>query len=88
MYDKLENTVQRFDSNLILEDGQTAAQAFCNEIYAIAEASETTATSSAISFSDIFALEDSDDKAIWDQATFINCVNDFFTFCVSWQFSE
>ena len=34
-YEKLHKEL--VDSNLILEDGQTVAQAFCDEIYAIAE---------------------------------------------------
>jgi len=42
-YEKLHKEL--VDSNLILEDGQTVARAFCDEIYAIAEASKAVATS-------------------------------------------
>lgn len=40
-YTGLSNAIE--DSNLIVEDGQTAYSAFCDEIYALAEAQEETA---------------------------------------------
>lgn len=61
-YDILNQTLQ--ESRLVLEDGQTAAEALCNELYALAEAKKLVDnTPLSISFSDIFALEDADGKA-------------------------
>ena len=50
------------ESGLVLEDGQTAAEALCEELYALAEAVERI-PESPIVFTDIFALENAEGQA-------------------------
>lgn len=61
------------DSNLILEDGQTAAQAFCEEIYAIAEASE--AAKSVNNDEDTLFLSDKDAQILDEYQSKISSIS-------------
>lgn len=63
-YSTLNSTLE--NSNMVLEDGQSAASALCDEMYALADAEKSVEESvpdeTDISFSDIFSLKDAENN--------------------------